>query len=975
MPTLHALLLTDVVDSTRLTEELGDAAMAALWTAHDRVARDLLPTWRGREIDKTDGMLLLFDDVTDAVGYALAYHRALAARGLPFKARAGIHVGLVSLRPNPPEDVARGAKPVEVDGLALPIAARVMSVALGAQTLLSADARLALGVVPQRVVSHGHWRMHGVADPVELFEVGDIGEGSVAPFKAPPDGAKVYRVMRQGELWQPVREVRHSVPAERDSFVGRQEPLQVLAKKFDDGARLVSVLGMGGTGKTRLVTRFAWTVLGDYPGGVWFCDLSQARTVDGIHFAVAQGLDVSLGKTDPVVQLAHAIAGRGRCLVILDNFEQVARFAEETLGRWLDRAPLAQFIATTREVLGIVGEETLALAPLAIPDAAALFLRRAASARQGYSPSADDCIAIDQLVRVLDGLPLAIELAAARIRVLSVPMLLSRMSERFAVLRSLGGRLDRQSTLQAAFDWSWELLPDLERVVLAKLSVFEGSFSLETAAAVLTLPNDDSHPQVNHAQIDYVVQCLADKSLLRPLSSGRFDLLESLREYVAEQLRSAGRFRDSGPLTLAATQRLHWRYFAQLGEAGATADRCVEASNLVAACRRAITAGDALSAVGCLMGAWAALRLTGPFRVCADLGTTVAGLSGLGGAALAKVHWVIGSALDACGEVATSRAHLFQGLAALSTDQDSQIRCRLLLTLGTRQTTDEEHGDAAVSLEEARKLASTIGDIALEAYVLNALGRLDDHQSFAESACGLYEAALDLARRAADQRLEGGVLGNLAGLDHDAGRLQKSHTRYRRALELAVWVGDRRWEGNARCNLGLLLLDLGKSLEAFEQFDLALRISRETGSIRLEYFVLCNSGIALQDQGQLNEALEQFELAVAVAGNSGDHRSVALFKGYLAVCYASGGRIPIARECLRSAEVLMDSNPDRLARTLFLIQRADVDIAENKLSDASDLLQRASTAADDLAAGDLSGLRRKLTASLHALHARRSADL
>ena len=104
MPTLHALLLTDVVDSTRLTEELGDAAMAAFWTAHDRVARDLLPAWRGREIDKTDGMLLLFDDVTDAVGYALAYHRALAARGLPFK--------------------ARGAKPVEVDGLAPPIAAR-----------------------------------------------------------------------------------------------------------------------------------------------------------------------------------------------------------------------------------------------------------------------------------------------------------------------------------------------------------------------------------------------------------------------------------------------------------------------------------------------------------------------------------------------------------------------------------------------------------------------------------------------------------------------------------------------------------------------------------------------------------------------------------------------------------------------------------------------------------------------------------
>ena len=198
MAQLHALLLTDVVDSTRLTEELGDARMAELWTAHDRIARDLLPLWRGREIDKTDGMLLLFDAVGDAVNYALAYHRRLAAAEMPFKARAGIHVGPVALRPNPADDVARGAKPVEVDGLALPITARVMSVALGAQTLLSADARLALGVATQRVLSHGHWRMHGIADPVELFEIGEAG----APFSAPPDGAKVYRVMRQGDLWQ-----------------------------------------------------------------------------------------------------------------------------------------------------------------------------------------------------------------------------------------------------------------------------------------------------------------------------------------------------------------------------------------------------------------------------------------------------------------------------------------------------------------------------------------------------------------------------------------------------------------------------------------------------------------------------------------------------------------------------------------------------------------------------------------------------
>ena len=147
------------------------------------------------------------------------------------------------------------------------------------------------------------------------------------------------------------------MPAERDSFVGRQQLLEVLATKLEGGARLVSVLGMGGVGKTRLVTRFAWTQRVDFPGGVWFCDLSQARAIDSLLFAVAQGLEVPLGKPSPSVQLGQAIAGRGKCLVVLDNFEQVAKYAEETLGRWLERAPLAQFVVTTREVLGIVGEE------------------------------------------------------------------------------------------------------------------------------------------------------------------------------------------------------------------------------------------------------------------------------------------------------------------------------------------------------------------------------------------------------------------------------------------------------------------------------------------------------------------------------------------------------------------------------------------------------------------------------------------
>jgi class 3 adenylate cyclase len=236
----HALLLTDLVDSTQLAERLGDARMAAVWAAHDRTARDLLPPHRGREIDKTDGFLLLFEGASDAVSYALAYHRALrdlsARLDVPLAARAGLHVGPVVLRENAPEDVARGAKPLEVEGVAKPVAARIMGLAVGGQTLLSDAARASLGEVSHRLESHGHWRMKGVAEPVELFEVGD----DRAPFTPPPDAAKVYRVVRHGELWLPVKQVKHSLPTERDAFVGRDADLQDLARRLDDGAHLIS---------------------------------------------------------------------------------------------------------------------------------------------------------------------------------------------------------------------------------------------------------------------------------------------------------------------------------------------------------------------------------------------------------------------------------------------------------------------------------------------------------------------------------------------------------------------------------------------------------------------------------------------------------------------------------------------------------------------------------------------------------------
>lgn len=953
MAALHALLLTDVVDSTRHTEQLEESAATALWSAHDRLARDLISRWRGREIDKTDGIFLLFDSVDDAVGYALAYHQALRDGELGITARAGIHLGPVSLRANPADDVARGAKPIEVDGIAVPMVARIMSIAGGGQTLLSDQARRALGALPLRAKSHGHWLLHGIAQPIELFEVA----GGDVPFTTPADGAKAYRVVRQGDLWQPLRDLRHSLPAERDSFVGRQESLEILAKKLKAGARLVSVLGMGGVGKTRLVTRFAWTHRADYAGGVWFCDLSQARGVDGILFAVAQGLEVPLGQANPVIQLGRAIAGRGSCLVVLDNFEQVAKHAEETLGIWLERAPIARFIVTTREVLGIVGEEILAVPPLDREDAVELFLKRANAALQGSGQGPDDLKAIGQLVKVLDFLPLAIELAAARVRVMPPRTLLARMKDRFDVLLSHAGRRDRQATLRATFDWSWELLGETEKGALAHLSVFEGGFTLESASAVVGM-----HPTAGNPSMVDVVQWLVDKSFVRQIREERFDLLESVREYAAQHLRTPGSFERSGPDCEAEARAGHWHYFASIDERNVVANRCAELSNLIAACRAAAQAGDGPAAIGCLIAAWTALRLTGPYSAGVELAALVERTSSLSERDKAWVHWVAGDVLDLLGEVESARLHVERGLRSAKISEDLTSTARLLIVRGSRQGLDGELDGALASLTEACRLGEVLGDDALRTAALIVLGRLMEYQSrFAESR-HYYGKALALAAARGDRRTEGGVLGNLGGIHHALGELEHARGHYERALAIASEVGDRRWEGNGHCNLGLLYQEQGRIAEARAQFDLALNTAREVGHVRLEYIVLCNLGILLTGEGRLVEAAQHLDHAVKGAIASSDRRAEGQARGYLALVLAKQGLIEEARDMAERGEGLLVASADPLSHALLLCDRAEIELLASDPAAAERATQRARRIADEIDCGPDSELRRRLAA-------------
>jgi predicted ATPase/Tfp pilus assembly protein PilF len=961
-----ALLLTDLVDSAALAQQLGHEAMAVWSVAHDRLARDLLRRWHGREIDKTDGFLLLFAKASDALGYALGYHRALTTLRPPLKARAGLHVGQITVRENPAADVALGAKPFEADGVSKPIAARVMSTALGGQTLLTASARDALqasGALPDSVVSHGYWRVKGLPVPLELLEVGDVG----APFTPPPDSVKVYRVVRKDELWLPARELRHSLPAERDAFVGRRAAMQDLARRLDNGARLVSLLGVGGCGKTRMAVRFGWSWMGEYPGGVWFCDLAAARTLEGLCGAVAQGLGVPLALgangEDPLAQIGQAIAGRGDCLVILDNFEQLTRHAEASLGLWLEKAAQARFVVTTREVLGIAGEEAVALTPLPADDAQTLFMRRAAAASSRnlgalgeFAPEPEDLAAIAPLVKLLDGLPLAIELAAARVRTLSPRALLARMSERFKLLASSGGRQDRQATLRATFDWSWDLLSVAEKSALAQLSVFENGFDMAAAEAVIDLSVDAQAPWT----VD-VVQSLVDKSFVRPLDDERFDLLVSMQAYAQEHLANDKSFPGSGSAAVAAAQARHVAWFAQLGPQGAVAHACADLDNLVLACRRAVTAGQAVQAADALDGAWAALDRHGPFTTGVELAQLVSGMPDLPGRAAAHALAVLGAAQDATAQRAQARSHYEAALALARQAADLACEAAVTVRLATLHTREGRPDQARSEHHRALQLARQLGDNALECAALNGLGTVAFEQGQMLVAQAHYEAALAVARRHDDKRWLGSLLGNLANLHANLGRTEQALPLAEETLSLARKLGDRQREANTLSNLGLLQLLLGRLDDATDSLNAALTITREIAYGRLQWAVFGNLGLVHAAAGRLNDALFCNEASLRVARQVNSRRGEATALGQLGAVLARQRSFARAQECLQRGQPLVRELGDDLLLAIFLCSQAECEWLQGHAEAAAKALSEAQVLATKTNSGKSSELGAALT--------------
>jgi predicted ATPase/class 3 adenylate cyclase len=975
---LRALLLTDVVDSTQLSAALGDDATAALWADHDRVARQLLRSWRGREIDRSDGFLLLFDNATDAAGFAAAYHRALAQLPVPLVARAGLHVGPVILRENGPADIALGAKPLEVEGLAKPMVARLAALSAGGRTLLTGAAASLLGPnTPDGQVlhRHGHYRFKGIDEPVEVAELAS----PAAACEPPADVEKAYRVARVGDLWRPVRKVRHNLAPERDAFIGRAAELGQLAGRLDAGQRLVTVLGPGGTGKTRLVRRYALAWLGEWPGGVYFCDLSEARSLDGIHVAVALALGVPLGKGDAGVQLGHAIAARGRCLVILDNFEQVQPHAEVTVGRWLDRAPQARFVVTSRERLRVAGEEVATLEPMEVAgEAIQLFEARARLQQPGFAVDPSNRAVVAEIVRLLDGLPLAVELAAARVRVLSLAQIVSRMHDRFALLAGARGAAARQATLRAAIDWSFDLLAPWEQAALAQCSVFDGGFTLEAAEAVVALGAWAEAPPV----LD-VVAALVDKSLLRtwrPESANRLDIDEpffgmylSIHEYAAGKLLALGK-------TASADVELrHGAYFARFGSEealdrllvhGGIARRqtlALELDNLIAACRRAIARRQPELAAASFLAAWSVLEAQGPYGMAAELGRQVAELDGIDARRRVEVQLAVAAALRAGGEIGPADALLAQALALARTSHERSAEAMALRELAVACHRQGRTLEAQHHFATARALYETLGNRARLAGVIANVANLQMEHGQMEQAQGSYLAALALHREVGNRAAEGIALGNLAALRYELGDIDAAHAAYDAALRIHREAGSLVQEAITLYNLGILFSQRGDYRQAAAHYGAALDIYRETGTRRGEGVALGQIGELHQMMGEFEQAEARYQEALRIHREVGNRRFEGGVLTSLGDLLLRQGRVEASLRALDAGELLLREVDDPLAVAKLLCVRGHAVLAHGDASVASDLLAQAQASSDRLGAGPASELGRLIALLREAL--------
>ena len=741
------------------------------------------------------------------------------------------------------------------------------------------------------------------------------------------------------------------------SFIGRDRLSAEVVEQLRQ-ARLLTLAGPGGTGKTRLALHAARRVAAAFPDGAWLVELAPLESPtgrsrdDSSPSAIGGGPLPSPGRPmtatgagdaermvwgtvaalfglrddagdDPDDPLLAHLAGRA-LLIVLDNCEHLLQAAAALAQRVLAHAPRVRILATSRQPLGLPGELTLAVPPLAVADADAplaelagveavrLFVERAAAARPGFTLGPDNAAAVAQICRRLDGIPLAIELAAARAKVLAPVQIAARLDDAFKLLT--GGQrtvLPRQQTLRALIDWSWNLLDEGERRLLARCSVFAGDFSLEAAEAVLADDVEHATTATHGATVEIDVldglASLVDKSLLLAAERGgemRYRLLETIRQYGAERLQAAGE--------TEARQRRHAAFFrdlvcsavAELNGPGhdAAAARLLREHDNARAALDAVTAQRAFDIALPL-----ARGLADYWFMHGALGDGVARLQRLialdppPGLALAQLIQPAGTLAMYLGLRDLARGWFERGLQMareMTQERASDaLQARMLASLGALAVAGGDYPQARRWLEQALEQCARVGDQTNAAKAHNNLGialsSMGDHDGAREHLL----AALALHRASNRQvDLANGLL-SLAELEQAAGASTEAQGLFESSLGIFASLGDEWSAAYARDGLGRCALDHGDVAGARRHFEAALDVLRSRGdkgaiADQLDYL----AHVALLER--------QHDEAARLADESLALRLELKNPAWLAVSMETHAAVNVGRDPERSARLL-----------------------------------------------------------------------
>lgn len=817
------LLLADVEGSTRLWESQPDE-MTAAFARLDRALADLTATHRGvRPVEQGEGdsFVLAFARASDAVACALALQRAPLA---PIRLRIGLHSGEVQLR-----DEGNYIGPT------INRTARIRDLAHGGQTVLSgATEALVVDRLPADcwLTDLGSYALRGVPRPERVMQLSH------------PDIHNEFPPLRTTSTVG----ARH-LPVQLTSFIGRDVQIGEV-RGLVAGNRFVTLTGAGGAGKTRLAVQVAASVAADFRGGVWYVDLAPIADPELVPVAAARalGLPDQPGRST-MTTLAQSIADRSM-LVVLDNCEHLLDATAALTIELLGACSNLTFLTTSREPIGVDGEVTWRVPSLALADEAIeLFTDRARRASPAFRITEDNAAAVAEICRRLDGMPLAIELAAAQVRALSLDEILGGLHDRFRLLTGGARRaVRRQQTLHASVDWSHTLLTEPERVLFRRLSVFMGGFDLEAAQNVA------ADGDIKAYQVLDQLALLVDKSLVvaeNTTSRTRYRLLEMVRQYALEKLAESGEADE-----VRARHRDHYTAMAAIldNPTQDTHERMLE---------KAETEIDNLRAAF----AWS--------QEDGDVEQALALASSLLPLWLARGRLIEG---------ATWFDTILGNRIADDVELPPRIRARALAD----QALLSAWGIALDSLEQAQEamaIARRINDPALLARALTACVGIAAYD--AEVARPYFAEAIELARALNDRWRLCHVLGWQTYAAVIAGDPVAADAIGEEGRELADSIGDqfisrfcRNWKGTASYLQGNLAGEAQRSREMIAEGDTA-------GDLLNRYLGLLNLSIVSAFQGDTSRGQEAADALVeAGAGLSGVHEGIA---------YMSVGLVALAR--------------------------------------------------------------------------------